>query len=68
MSFAEKSYKNILCSVDYLDAGCVVQIVGPEGIGHIDTACDKLFSLGFKADCAASAQCQLPSHMSGRDF
>lgn len=68
MSFADGSYKNILCSMGYSDVGCVVQIVGPEGISHIDTACDKLFSPGFKADCAASAQSQLPSHTSGRDF
>lgn len=64
MEFTARSHKSIVCSLDYLEAGCSVDS-GPAGLSYVGAACDKPSVLAFGQ---ASAPWQVPSLVPGRDF
>lgn len=73
MEFTDRSFKSTVCSLDYLLLSIIYRCscsidTGPEGISHVDIACDKFFSPGLRAGCMAPAQQQLPTHVPRRDF
>lgn len=65
MEFTARSHKSIVCSLDYLEAGCSVDN-GPAGLSYVDAACDKPSVLASGRLCGITLW-QLPALVLGRD-